>query len=44
MRNLVELQEIERTFRFRYPELYRRLCADGTLYAGEFTETWYEDN
>lgn len=43
MRNLVELQEIERTFRFRYPELYRRLCADGTLYAGEFTETWYED-
>ena len=29
MRNLVELQEIERTFRFRYPELYRRLCADG---------------
>ena len=30
MRNLVELQEIERTFRFRYPELYRRLCADGT--------------
>lgn len=43
MRNLSELQKIEETFGFRYPELYRRLCADGMLYAGEFTETWYEE-
>ncbi len=42
MRNLTELEKIEKAFDFRYPELYRRLCADGMLYAGEFTEDWYE--
>lgn len=42
MRNLTELEKIEKAFGFQYPALYRQLCADGMLYAGEYTPDWFE--
>ena len=43
MRNIPELEKIEKTFGFKYPDLFRQLCADGMLFAGEYTEDWFEN-